>query len=71
MEQPLEVIALDGMPLAYHDPENPKRTVDHLLIAPAGRVDGIVTGPRWELMRRYAHSAWTLVVMAMQILRWY
>jgi suppressor of ftsI len=44
--QPLEVIALDGMPLAYHDPEHPKRIVDHLLVAPAGRLEAIVTGPR-------------------------
>ena len=43
--QAVEVIALDGMPLAYHDPENPKRTVHHLLVAPAGRVEAIVTGP--------------------------
>jgi suppressor of ftsI len=44
--QPLEIIALDGMPLAYHEPENPKLTLDHLLVAPAGRVEAIITGPR-------------------------
>ena len=43
--QPLEIIALDGMPIAYHDPENPKRTVNHLLVSPAGRVEAVVTGP--------------------------
>ncbi len=43
--QEFEIVALDGMPLAYHDPKNPIRTVDHLLIAPAGRLEAIVTGP--------------------------
>jgi FtsP/CotA-like multicopper oxidase with cupredoxin domain len=43
--QPLEIIALDGMPIAYHDPKNPKRTASHLLVAPAGRLEAIVTGP--------------------------
>jgi len=41
----LEIVALDGMPLAYHDPEHPTRTVNHVLLAPAGRVEAIVTGP--------------------------
>jgi suppressor of ftsI len=40
-----EIVALDGMPLAYHDPKNPTRTADHLLISPAGRLEAIVTGP--------------------------
>jgi FtsP/CotA-like multicopper oxidase with cupredoxin domain len=43
--QPFEIIALDGMPLAYDDPQTPKRTVKHLLVAPAGRMEAIVTGP--------------------------
>jgi FtsP/CotA-like multicopper oxidase with cupredoxin domain len=43
--QPFEIVALDGMPLAYHDPKNPKRTTTHLLVAPAGRLEAIVTGP--------------------------
>ena len=41
----LEIVALDGMPLAYHDPQHPSRTVDHVLLSPAGRVEAIVTGP--------------------------
>src|SRR5579863_3278726 len=41
----LEVVALDGMPLAYHDPKHPTKTIDHLLVAPAGRLEAIVTGP--------------------------
>src|SRR5882757_9605634 len=41
--QPFEIVALDGMPLAYHDPKSPTRTADHLLLAPAGRLEAIVT----------------------------
>ena len=50
--QTLEIVALDGMPLAYHEPKAPTRTTNHLLLAPAGRLEAIVTGPP-----RGAHSA--------------
>jgi len=43
--QLLEIVALDGMPLSYHDNNQGTRRVDHILIAPAGRVEAIVTGP--------------------------
>jgi suppressor of ftsI len=43
--QPFEIVALDGMPLAYHDPNHPARTATDVLLAPAGRVEAIVTGP--------------------------
>jgi len=43
--EPFEIVALDGMPLAYHDPNHPTRTTDHVLLAPAGRIEAIVTGP--------------------------
>jgi suppressor of ftsI len=43
--QKLEIVALDGMPVAYHDPEHPKRITNHLLLSPAGRLEAIVTGP--------------------------
>jgi FtsP/CotA-like multicopper oxidase with cupredoxin domain len=43
--QPLEVIALDGMPLAFHDPNRPRQFLDHFLLPPAGRIEAIVTGP--------------------------
>jgi FtsP/CotA-like multicopper oxidase with cupredoxin domain len=43
--QTFEIAALDGMPLAYHDPKRTTRATDHLLVAPAGRVEAIVTGP--------------------------
>ena len=43
--QKFEILALDGMPLAYRDPEHPTRITDHLLVSPAGRLEAIVTGP--------------------------
>jgi FtsP/CotA-like multicopper oxidase with cupredoxin domain len=44
-DQQLEVVAYDGLPIAYHDPAHPTRVVDHVLIPPAGRVEAIVTAP--------------------------
>jgi suppressor of ftsI len=41
----LEVVALDGMPFAYHNPSVRKRSMSHVLLPPAGRVEAIVTGP--------------------------
>jgi suppressor of ftsI len=43
--QTFEIVALDGVPLAYHQPKIPTRTANHLLLAPAGRLEAIVTGP--------------------------
>ena len=43
--QSLEVIALDGMPLAYHEPSRARQSLDHFLLPPAGRIEAIVTGP--------------------------
>jgi suppressor of ftsI len=43
--QQLEIVALDGMPLSYHNPHRPTRKVDHVLVPPAGRVEIIVVGP--------------------------
>jgi FtsP/CotA-like multicopper oxidase with cupredoxin domain len=43
--QRLEVVALDGMPLSYHDRTRHIRRVDHVLLSPAGRVEAVVTGP--------------------------
>jgi FtsP/CotA-like multicopper oxidase with cupredoxin domain len=40
-----EVVALDGMPLAYHDSRRPSMTLDHVLLPPGGRVEAIVTAP--------------------------
>jgi suppressor of ftsI len=50
--QPFEIVAVDGMPIAYHEPKSPTRTADHFLLAPAGRLEAIVTGPPQE-----AHAA--------------
>jgi suppressor of ftsI len=43
--KPLEIVAVDGMPLAFHDPLHRTTSVDHFLVPPAGRVEAIVTGP--------------------------
>jgi suppressor of ftsI len=40
-----DVVALDGMPFAFHDPSVRRRRMSHVLLAPAGRVEAIVTGP--------------------------
>src|ERR1700693_321950 len=42
--QKFEVVALDGMPLAYHEPKHPTKIVEHVLVPPAGRLEAIVTG---------------------------
>lgn len=44
--QQLEIVALDGMPLAFHNPAHPVEFARHILVPPAGRVEAIVTGPR-------------------------
>jgi FtsP/CotA-like multicopper oxidase with cupredoxin domain len=41
----LDVVALDGEPLAYRNPARPMMRLAHLLVPPAGRVEAIVTGP--------------------------
>jgi suppressor of ftsI len=50
--QKFEVVARDGMPLAYHDSKNPTEIVEHALVPPAGRLEAIVIGPPAS-----AHSA--------------
>ena len=42
----LEIVALDGMPLSFHDPKHRVEFRDHILVPPAGRVEAIVTGPK-------------------------
>jgi FtsP/CotA-like multicopper oxidase with cupredoxin domain len=42
----LEIIALDGMPLSFHDAKRRVELTNHLLVPPAGRVEAIVTGPK-------------------------
>jgi suppressor of ftsI len=43
--QTFEIVALDGMPITYHEPKAPARAADHLLLAPGGRLEAIVSGP--------------------------
>jgi FtsP/CotA-like multicopper oxidase with cupredoxin domain len=43
--QSFEIVAMDGMPIAKHDPNHPTRIADHVLLPPAGRMEAIVTGP--------------------------
>src|ERR1700751_1079511 len=40
------VVALDGMPLTYHDPSRRTETLQHVLLAPGGRAEVIVEGPK-------------------------
>ena len=42
----LQIVALDGMPLAFHNPAHPVEFASHILVAPAGRLEAIVTGPK-------------------------
>lgn len=41
----LRIVAIDGMPLAFHDPSRRGETVQHIVVAPAGRIEAIVTAP--------------------------
>jgi suppressor of ftsI len=43
--QKFDIVALDGMPLAYHEPKHPTLIADHFLVSPGGRLEAIVTGP--------------------------
>src|ERR1700674_4352344 len=50
--QTFEIVAMDGMPIALHDPNHRTRIVDHVLLPPAGRIEAIVTGPSAGTPRR-------------------
>jgi FtsP/CotA-like multicopper oxidase with cupredoxin domain len=50
--QTFEIVAMDGMPIALHDPNHRTRIVDHVLLPPAGRLEAIVTGPAGGTPRR-------------------
>jgi suppressor of ftsI len=43
--QTFEIVAMDGMPIARHDPDHRTRTTNHVLLPPASRLEAIVTGP--------------------------
>lgn len=42
----MRVVALDGMPLSFHDPSRTSEDFQHVLLAPAGRVEAIIEGPQ-------------------------
>src|SRR6266478_3481637 len=50
--QSLEIVAMDGMPIAQHDPNHRTRIAGHVLLPPAGRLEAIVTGPTAGTPRR-------------------
>jgi suppressor of ftsI len=43
--QTFEIVAMDGEPIALHDPGHRTRVASHVLLPPAGRLEAIVTGP--------------------------
>jgi suppressor of ftsI len=43
--QTFEIVAMDGEPIAQHDPNHRTRSADHVILPPAGRLEAIVTGP--------------------------
>jgi suppressor of ftsI len=43
--QSFEIVAMDGEPIAHHDPDHRTRAAGHVLLPPAGRLEAIVTGP--------------------------
>jgi FtsP/CotA-like multicopper oxidase with cupredoxin domain len=50
--QSFEIVAMDGMPIALHDPNHATRSAEHVLLPPAGRLEAIVTGPAAGKPRR-------------------
>src|SRR5882724_5228403 len=50
--QTFEIVAMDGLPIAQHDPSHRTRIAEHVLLPPAGRVEAIVTGPTAGTPRR-------------------
>jgi FtsP/CotA-like multicopper oxidase with cupredoxin domain len=50
--QTFEIVAMDGMPIALHDPDHRTRSAEHVLLPPAGRLEAIVTGPSAGTARR-------------------
>jgi FtsP/CotA-like multicopper oxidase with cupredoxin domain len=50
--QAFEIVAMDGMPIALHDPSHRTRIADHVLLPPAGRLEAVVTGPSAGVPKR-------------------
>ena len=53
--QTFEIVAMDGMPIARHDPDHRTRNADHVSLPPAGRLEAIVTGPSAGARRLISH----------------
>jgi FtsP/CotA-like multicopper oxidase with cupredoxin domain len=50
--QSFEIVAMDGEPIARHDPDHRTRVSSRVLLPPAGRLEAIVTGPAGGTGRR-------------------
>src|SRR6202043_4215695 len=50
--QKFEIVAMDGEPIARHDPDHRTRVSGRVLLPPAGRLEAIVTGPAGGTGRR-------------------
>src|SRR6266481_3008714 len=50
--QKFEIVAMDGEPIAHHDPDHRTRVADHVLLPPAGRLEALVAGPAAGTPRR-------------------
>lgn len=50
--QTFEIVAMDGMLVARHDPNGQARVAEHVLLPAAGRLEAIVTGPGGGTPRR-------------------
>jgi FtsP/CotA-like multicopper oxidase with cupredoxin domain len=53
--QSFEVVAMDGEPIARHDPDHRTRVAGRVLLPPAGRLEAIVTGPTTGASRLVTH----------------
>jgi len=69
--QKFEIVAMDGEPIAHHDPDHRTRVADHVLLPPAGRLEAIVTGPAAGMPQRLISAVWIPGQTAIRIQRWY
>jgi suppressor of ftsI len=53
--QTFEIVAMDGGPIAQHDPDHRTRFAGHVLLPPAGRLEAIVSGPAGGTGRLITH----------------
>ena len=67
----MTLLALDGMPLTYHDPTRHPEELRHVLLAPAGRAEVIVVGPKPERPRPCIAGVSILALRATRTPVWY